>query len=169
MQPDRKWHVAQTKAGQDQIALDNLQRQNFDSYYPMISAIRKRRERIIEQFEGLFPGYVFVKFSRQEDSWRSINSTRGVQKLLSFSDDGLPSSVPIGEVERLKQQEKQGELEKFFRVGDRVRMKNCSAFQPSGRVISARGERIEFLMRLLGRDVKCIAASRALYLVGRTA
>lgn len=76
--------------------------------------------------------------------------------------------VPDVEVERLKQQEKQGESDRFLRIGDRIKLRNCSTFQPTGRVIAARGERIEFLMRLLGRDVKCIAAHTALYLVGRT-
>lgn len=166
---DRQWHVAKTKSGQDQIALEHLKRQSFDSYYPLTSTLQKRKGRIIEHYEGLFPGYVFVKFSKILDQWRIINSTRGVQRLLSFSEDGTPSTVPHDEVEKLKRREKQGEFEKLLRVGDRVRLKNASTFQPSGYVIATRGERIEFLMRLLNRDVKCIAAQSELYLVGRSA
>lgn len=164
----RAWHVAKTRSGQDQIALDNLQRQSFEPYYPQTRVIRTRHGRIVESFEGLFPGYIFVKFSRELDQWKSINSTRGVQKLISFSDDGTPSTVPNREVEFLQAQEKQGKLDARLRIGDRVRPKTVSSFQPTGRVIATRGERIEFLMRLLGREVRCIASSSALYLVGRS-
>jgi transcription antitermination factor NusG len=163
----QQWHVAKTKSGQDQIALENLKRQAFESFYPVAIVAKFYRGKIIESTEGYFPGYVFVRFSKQDDQWRIINSTRGVQKLLSFAENGLPSSVQDHEVERLQREEKQGELAQHLQIGDRVRMKNCSTFQPSGRVIATRGERIEFLMRLLGRDVKCIAAQSALYLVGR--
>lgn len=164
-----QWHVAKTKIGQDQIALDNLKRQEFDSYYPITTIVRPYRGRIVEAREGLFPGYIFVKFSKLNDQWRIINSTRGVQRLLSFSDSGIPSTVPNHEVDKIKAQEKQDELDKIFRLGDRVRLKSGSAFAPTGRVIATRGERIEFLMRLLGREVRCIALSKALYLVGRVA
>lgn len=164
---NRAWHVAKTKAGQDHVALDNLQRQNFEPYYPRARVIRRRRGRMIEEYQGLFPGYIFIKFSRELDQWKSINSTRGVQRLLSFSEDGTPSTVPDREVDKLKAQENQIRYDERLHVGDRIKVKNCSVFQPTGTVVASRGQRIEFLMRLLGREVRCIAASSALYLVGR--
>ena len=126
---------------------------------------RQHRQRITRSIEGLFPGYVFVNFALDDTRWRTINSTRGIAALLSFSKEGTPSPVRKGEVERLQAEEKSGKFEIAFRVGDTVRARNQSIFSPTGRVIAARGERIEFLLQLLGRDVKCIAQSSALYVV----
>jgi transcription antitermination factor NusG len=122
-----QWHVAKTKIGQDQIALDNLKRQEFDSYYPITTIVRPYRGRIVEATEGLFPGYVFVKFSRLDDQWRIINSTRGVQRLLSFSIAEYPPAFPWRSG-KAKEQEKQDKLDRSLRIGDRVRLKSGSLF-----------------------------------------
>lgn len=161
----RRWYVAKTRSGQDQIAVENLARQSFAAFYPTVQIERQRRQRITRSIEGLFPGYVFVNFALDDTRWRAINSTRGIASLLSFSKDGTPSPVKRGEVEHLQAEEKAGKFELAFRVGDTVRARNQSVFSPTGRVIAAQGDRIEFLLQLLGRDVKCIAASSALYVV----
>src|SRR4030095_11271867 len=121
------WYAAKTKAGQDAIAYNNLMRQSFATYYPQMTIERYRQGRIIHKTEPLFPGYVLVSFEFDHAAWRVINNTRGVYKLLSFNDDGRPSRMIDGEVERLQEQEKQGKLciSEIVRLrrGDIVRMK----------------------------------------------
>src|SRR5678815_3118441 len=130
-----RWYVAKTKSGQDQTAVENLARQSFAGFYPTIKIEREVRGRITRRVEGLFPGYVFVRLSLTADRWQAINSTRGVAGLVSFRKDGTPSPVPKGEVEMLQAKEKLGEFECAFRVGDTVRVRDQSAFSPTGRVI----------------------------------
>ena len=88
---------------------------------------------------------------------------------MSFSEDGRPSAVPFGEVESLQDREKQGQF-KFseitrFRRGDVVQVKNGVSVGLTGKVVRTRGERVEFLLRLLGRHVRCIAPCHTLHLV----
>lgn len=167
-----RWFAAKTKAGQDRVAVEHLRRQNFETYYPLIYIKRRSlRGRITQHCEGLFPGYVLVQFVLEVASWRVINSTRGVQRLLSFADDGRPSALAIGEIERIKAEEKAGKLRfseiSEFRKDDQVKVKFGVHVDVAGRVLRTRGERIELLLSLMGHNVRCIAPSHALDLVGR--
>jgi transcriptional antiterminator RfaH len=167
----KHWYAAKTKSGQDLIAIDNLKRQQFQIYYPQITIERARNGRISRDRESLFPGYILVAFVLEDSAWRSINSTRGVYRLLSFNPDGRPSAMPDGEVELLQEKEKQGKLyiSEVLRLrrGDQVRMKFGPSVDRIGEVLRTRGERVEFLLTLLGRKVRCISPCHALELVPR--
>ena len=164
-----RWYAAKTKSGQDHLALDNLRRQNFETYYPNITIERYHNGKIRRDSEGLFPGYVLVRFALEASSWRVINSTRGVYRLLSFNEDGRPSAMPEGEIETLRRKEQNGQLYISevvrLRRGDRIRLKVGPSVDQIGEVLRTRGERVEFLLRLLGRRVRCIAPQHTLELV----
>ena len=166
---DKRWYAAKTKAGQDVIAADNLRRQNFEIYYPRMTIERFRNGRIVRESESFFPGYVLIHFELATTTWRVINNTRGVYRLLSFNEDGRPSAMPDGEVEHIQEREKQGKLyiSEILRLkrGDKVRMKVGPSVDQTGEVIRTRGERVEFLLRLLGRKVRCIASQHTIELV----
>jgi transcriptional antiterminator RfaH len=165
----KHWYAAKTKAGQDHIAIANLSRQQFEVYYPQMTIERWRSGHIRRDRESLFPGYVLVSFVLEDQAWRVINSTRGVYRLLSFNEDGRPSAMPHGEVELLMDKERHGQLfiSEIMRLrrGDHIRMKFGPSVDQIGEVLRTRGERVEFLLRLLGRKVKCIAPIHALDLV----
>jgi transcriptional antiterminator RfaH len=165
------WYAAKTKSGQDTIACNNLARQSFAIYYPQMIIERYRQGRITRETEPLFPGYILISFELDNTAWRAINNTRGVYKLLSFSEDGRPSRMPHGEVESLQDKEKQGKLyiSEVLRLrrGDLVRLKFGPSTDRIGEVLRCRGERVEFLLTLLGRRSRVIAPLHALDLVGR--
>jgi len=166
-----RWFVAKTKPGQSAVAVVNLQRQSFDAYAPQCVIERASKGRITRTREPLFPNYVLVQFALSLTAWRSINSTRGVNRLVSFSEDGTPSALPDGEVEKLKQREKSGDLfiSEVIRLrrGDRVRVAVGNATDALGDVVRTRGERVELLLNLLGARVRCIAPQHTLHLVER--
>jgi len=151
------------------MAIGNLRRQEFETYYPQMTIERLRKGRIQRDKESLFPGYVLLRFGLETSTWKAINNTRGVYRLLSFNKDGRPSALPEGEIERLQEREKQGKLFVSeiltLRRGDQIRLKVGPSVDQIGQVIRTRGERVEFLMRLLGRKVRCIAPMHALELV----
>lgn len=168
--PDRlRWYAARAKPGQEQVALINLERQEFPTYFPQMTIERARKGKIVCEAEPLFPSYVLVQFALCTTSWRAINSTLGIIRLVSFGADGTPSSIRPGEVERLQEREKAGELFESeivrMRRGDQVRVKYGHAVDQIGTVVRTRGERITFLMSLLGRQVRVIAPKHALELV----
>jgi len=168
---DAHWYAAKTKAGQDGIACTNLSRQSFTIYYPQMVIERYRQGRITRETEPLFPGYVLISFQLDNTQWRAINNTRGVYRLLSFNEDGRPSRMPDGEVELLMNKEHSGKLfiSEVLRLrrGDLVRMKFGPSLDQIGEVLRTRGQRVELLLNLLGRQLKCITPSHALELVPR--
>jgi len=164
-----RWYAARTKPRQESVAVDNLQRQDFAVYNPAISIERRRTKRIIIAREPLFPGYVLIQFELADATWRAINSTRGVISLLTFGEQGIPTPMPKGEVESIQAREKKGQL--FFseinrvKLGDSVRLKFGPAADAIGKVIFTRGERLELLLNLLGRETRVKAPLHAVEVV----
>lgn len=75
------WAVVQTYGACECRAVENLQRQSYEAFCPLL-ALPSRSDlgRTVES--PLFPCYVFVGIAPGQ-SWRSINSTYGVVRLLT--------------------------------------------------------------------------------------
>ena len=89
----RQWYVAATQPNKERFAIENLQRQGFNTFYPRMKRARHRKNRIESVVEGLFPGYVFVNFDRDRDRWQAINGTFGVRTLVGVRGSE-PAPVP---------------------------------------------------------------------------
>ena len=77
------WFAIYTKPRQEQIALENLQRQAFHCYLPM--AINPYQRRTAKpKIEPLFPRYLFLKAQPDQQSLAPVGSTRGVATLVRF-------------------------------------------------------------------------------------
>lgn len=100
--PDAPWYVAQLRPNCLHMAVRGLGRQGFDLFLPKIRSNPKRVAGSVLPWVPLFPGYIFVRFDPSRPAWRAINSTRGVTRLVSFSEKG-PRPVPDGLVEALRQ------------------------------------------------------------------
>jgi len=99
----KRWYVVQSKTKQESIAQQNLENQNFKTYFPQYlqrKIIRKKLELIPTP---LFPAYLFVEFDISRDKWRAISGTRGVLQLVTATYDRV---IPLPEnfVEDLSQQ-----------------------------------------------------------------
>lgn len=166
---DARWYAVRTKPRQESVVTKRLTRQDFPVYSPEITIERFRAKRITLLREPLFPGYVLVKFVLGNASWRAINSTRGVISLLTFGENGIPIPVPEGEVESIQRREIAGKL--FFseinrvRRGDKVRLKFGPSADAIGTVLFTRGERIELLLNLLGRQTRVKAPLHSVQVV----
>jgi transcription antitermination factor NusG len=80
------WYVASTHYQQEGTAKRELSQQGYEADYPMMRFPRNREG--IRRVGPLFEGYVFIRACPQ---WRSVNGTRGVQKLLLNGD--TPSRI----------------------------------------------------------------------------
>jgi transcription antitermination factor NusG len=96
MADDTFWGCAHVWASQERRAVDNLQRQGFRALFPFF--IEHRTNGAMPQ--ALFPGYVFIPLDLSTP-WGSINSTRGVIRLLT-SPAGIPQRVSAGFAESLE-------------------------------------------------------------------
>ena len=76
------WAVVNTHPHREQIALENLQRQDFTAYCPMLRRRRSHARRVTSVLRPLFPGYLFVSTGTNFGRWRPILSTYGVRSIV---------------------------------------------------------------------------------------
>ena len=106
------WYLIHSKPRQEALALDNLQRQGYECYLPLISVEKLRRKLLVPADEPLFPRYFFIRLdaSQQGKSWNPIRYTTGVSRLVSFGnvpakvDDALVSAIQA-QLQNLPQQQ----------------------------------------------------------------
>ena len=87
------WYLIQFKPTAIALAERNLHRQGFETFLPMQKITRRKASRFVSDLKPLFPGYMFVSVNSDLAPWRTINSTIGVSKLVSF--EGKPKPLPL--------------------------------------------------------------------------
>lgn len=97
---DKKWFIAQIKPNSYQSAIQNLERQNFETFLPKMEITERKENKFVVKDVYVFPGYIFVCFDPQTHSWTKINSTYGVSKILTFSNK--PSEISSDLIMALK-------------------------------------------------------------------
>jgi transcriptional antiterminator RfaH len=87
------WYLIQFKPNSYRLAERNLHRQGFETFLPMQKITRRKASSFVSDLKPLFPGYMFVSVNSDLAPWRTINSTIGVSKLVSF--EGKPKPLPL--------------------------------------------------------------------------
>ena len=78
------WFAVYTKPRQEQVALENLERQGFSCFLPMAINPYQRRSLGQARIEPLFPRYLFLNAVADQQSLGPVRSTRGVCSLIRF-------------------------------------------------------------------------------------
>lgn len=115
------WFLAQVKPNCANIADKNLKRQGFKTFLPLEEETRQRNGKFVTATRPLFPGYIFVAFDAARGFWRTVNSTYGITRLVSFGNE--PTAVPLDLVSYLMQRcDAKGKLLPATRLspGDKV-------------------------------------------------
>jgi transcriptional antiterminator RfaH len=100
-----KWVVVNTHPHKEAFATDNLERQSFSVYCPLVRKQIRHARRVQDVLRPLFPSYLFVQIEPAMQRWQSICSTFGVRSLvccgerLSYLDDGFIRSLKTRELE----------------------------------------------------------------------
>jgi transcriptional antiterminator RfaH len=118
------WYLIHTKPRQEALALENLERQGYCCYLPLLKREKVYRGKLGVVVEPLFPRYLFIclETSMQSLSWAPIRSTRGVTRLVTFGKE--PAKVPEALIESIRQQQAQLDTMplRAFQPGDAVRI-----------------------------------------------
>jgi transcriptional antiterminator RfaH len=150
------WCIAQLRPNGINMALRNLERQGFSVFHPTMSVSTPRSGRFQQRREQLFPGYLFVSLSPESVSWRKVNSTRGISRIVTFGD--RPAFVPRTLILDLKNRcDKEGELlpPEEVSAGDSVRVISGPFADFTATVHSIdRDRRIWVLLDILGRETR---------------
>lgn len=90
------WYAATTHMNQELTAKRELEQQGIRSFLPRYTSRRIIRRQSVTVTKPLFPGYIFPWFDIEEESWRFINSTRGIRKLMpTWSEFPTPVSNAV--------------------------------------------------------------------------
>ncbi len=121
--PNRAWYLVFTKPKKEYVAQENLARQGYHVYLPLLASQQSRRGRYCSIIEPMFPRYLFIHLDAIWDNWAPIRSTGGVANLVRFGD--TPAKVPDELVHFLQSRgaEKdsvQHKQEKCLTAGERV-------------------------------------------------
>jgi transcriptional antiterminator RfaH len=110
------WHLVHTKPRGEARSLENLERQGFEVFLPMISLQKVRRGKLTNVTEPMFSRYLFIRTTAIMQDLSLVRSTLGVIALVRFGT--LPAKVPNDWVESMRLQP--AVQEKLFNAGDKL-------------------------------------------------
>jgi transcriptional antiterminator RfaH len=114
------WHLIHTKPCQEMIACEQLERQDYTTYLPIIRQPSHART----PFTPLFPRYLFIRLTAGLDDWAPIRSTRGVSSLVRVGMN--PAIISERLIKTIQQRVDADGFHrlpvKTFGKGDRVRL-----------------------------------------------
>ena len=157
-----KWYLVYCKARQEDLAASGLRDQGYSVYLPKVRVRKRRPGGRVDVEEPLFPRYLFVATSAEEQSIAPVQYTAGVQKLVKFGH--LYMSVSDQIVTSIKQREDPDigvhrfELPKV-RKGDPVRIRSgvLSGIDAVFEKKSGK-DRVVVLLELLGQQTRAEVA-----------
>jgi len=82
---EEQWLAIATHPHKERVAIENLQRQGYQTYCPMLRKQVRHARRVQEVLRPFFPGYVFAGV-RSDKAWRSMQSTFGVRRVIAFGE-----------------------------------------------------------------------------------
>ena len=152
----KEWFILQFKTNSHQLAAKNLNRQGFETFLPLHETTSRRLSRFINTSKPLFPGYMFIRFDKEESEWHKINSTYGVSRIITFNS--ILKSIPTSFVDSLmKRHDLSGKLLPIQKLknGDQVTVLTgpFANFIATVEKYEA-DQRIWILMDLMGRKTK---------------
>lgn len=152
----KRWYLVHTKPRKERVAEQNLQRQGYEVYLPLIQQPRRRRGRWIEVIDPLFPNYLFVRLQFGWDNIGPIRYTTGVRALVRFTQE--PAIVPDEIIESLKSAADRDTgiyrfEEALFKPGDKVMIDQGPLAGLNAIFLAETGqERVLILLEMLGRE-----------------
>lgn len=151
------WFVVQLKPNAEAIAKRNLLRQGLQIFAPFEEVTSRKARKPVQIRKALFPGYLFVSFDQDEVRWRTVSSTLGVSRLVSFAED-RPAQVLFGLISSLMRRcDPSGKLlsTRFLHSGDVVRVTNGPFAEFIGTVEQMTSDqRIWVLLDILGKNTR---------------
>ncbi len=165
---NKSWYLIYTKPRQERLAQDNLERQGYMTYLPLIQKKHKRNGKHIAAIEAFFPRYLFISLNTTTDNWSPIRSTLGVANIVRFTQ--YPTVVSGSLVSLLMSNEDPDTglyNEDFnFKSGDSVRITDGALAGYEGFFKARSGEeRVVVLLTVMGNQTAVKVDVDALELV----
>jgi transcriptional antiterminator RfaH len=150
------WAVINTHPHKERFAIENLVRQEFEAYCPMLRRTVRHARRSDTVLRPMFPGYVFAAMDIDRQRWRSLLSTFGVRTVVRNGDK--LSLMPQSFVDALRAREIDGAITRPtspYQVDQEIRLVAGPFEGIVAKIIALDdNDRLVVLMNLLNRPVK---------------
>ncbi len=83
---ERFWYTIRTKPNKENVAAYNYQNQGYEIYLPQVLKTIKHARQVKKVNKPFFPGYLFIRLSKNECNWQKISNTRGSIAPVKFGD-----------------------------------------------------------------------------------
>jgi transcriptional antiterminator RfaH len=159
------WYAVNTHPHSEKRAQDNLNRQGWTCFCPLITRTHRVGRRLSSRPSPLFPGYLFVSFDPSRSQWRSIDSTFGVRRIVKACD--TPTRLPAGIVEAFQAMlNDSGEVDFSLKMREGARVQFTQG--PFAHLIGTlehldRNGRVTVLLDILGRVSQVKASAKDLF------
>jgi transcription antitermination factor NusG len=90
-----KWYAVHTRSRFEQKVYDGILGKSVEVFLPRVQVMSRRKDRRKKILAPLLPGYIFVHFDMNPETYWDIVKTTGVVRMIGF--EGKP--VPAGEDE----------------------------------------------------------------------
>ncbi len=153
----KDWYLVYCKAKQEDTAASGLEEQGYRVYLPKLAARRRRSQGMVNVVQPLFPRYLFVALTDNEQSISPVQSTAGVSNLVRFGIDYTVVRQYMIEALQAREDPETGHhriSELNLRQGDQVHI-HSGAFAGIEGVFEAHSgqDRVIVLFELLGRQI----------------
>jgi len=163
MEPDHErnpaagfqWLALATHAHRERAAEENLRRQGYATYCPMIQKSVRHARKTQLVLRPLFPGYLFAGVA-PDASWKSMHSTIGVRRVISNGEH--PCILGNDFIAALRARELGGVIVKPvqpYQIGQQVRLTSGAFDGLVATIIEVDEEkRLVLLLELLNQSVR---------------
>lgn len=116
------WYALYTSPRHEKRVADQINRQGIACFLPLYRSIRRWKDRRKELALVLFPGYVFVRMTRQNRL--RVLQLPGAVRIVTFN--GQPATLPEEEIENLRSRLASGNIEPhpYLTAGRRARVRS---------------------------------------------
>ena len=126
-----KWYVLHSQTGHENRVMNNLEQRIqslgvedkiFDIIVPTREVVVIKKGKKTKQKEKVFPGYIFVRMTLNDESWLVVRTTEGVTGFIGAGTKPTPiSDKEVQAIMRFVQQE-QPKFKAKFSVGEAVKI-----------------------------------------------
>ena len=139
----------------ERLAEENLKRQGYETYLPLVQQTRRRNGKNIKVTESFFPRYLFIYLDDKTDNWAPIRSTLGVSHLIRFGGEAVV--VPMRLIYELKQNENECGFQQYhdndLMLGDNITVIGGPFAGQQGIYQHKKGtERVAILLDIVGKN-----------------
>jgi transcriptional antiterminator NusG len=122
MNPDpAKWYAVHTRSRFEQKVYDGFCGKSIETFLPKIQVMSRRKDRRKKILVPLLPGYIFVQFDMNPETYWDIIKTTGVVRMIGFEGKPVPArDEEISSLMILNGTDRTVQNRTYMKRGDRV-------------------------------------------------